>query len=104
MKRTLANILFLLGVLSPVVASAEIVEPGKDSGQNGLIYSPIGKRDPFKAPPTAVNGSRDIASLEPLEQFSIEQLQLRGILRGSGGARAMFEDPGGGTYILQQGD
>ncbi len=70
----------------------------------GTIYSPIGKRDPFKQPNQNALG-RGPASLNPLDQFSIEQLSLRGILRDSSGqARAMFEDPDGKTYILHEGD
>ncbi len=68
------------------------------------IYSPIGKRDPFK-PPVFDTLGRDTASLNPLEQYSIEQLNLRGILRDSTGkARAMFEDPLGNTHILVEGE
>lgn len=71
----------------------------------GTIYSPVGKRDPFKVPSLAVLQNRDLASLIPLEQYSVEQLELKGILKESGAkARAMFEDPAGETFILTEGD
>jgi Tfp pilus assembly protein PilP len=69
------------------------------------IYSPVGKRDPFKPPTPISNAARGLASIAPLEQLSIEQLTLRGILReGKAKARAMFEDASGNTYILKEGD
>lgn len=72
---------------------------------NVVIYSPIGKRDPFKPPGPQQTSPRELASSLPLEQFSIDQLALRGILRdGQGKARAMFEDPSGSTHILKEGD
>ena len=72
-------------------------------GEKSYVYSPVGKRDPFKAPSTGTN-EREVASLNPLEQFSIEQLQLRAILRSQGKGRAMFEDPEGNTHILNEGE
>jgi len=67
------------------------------------IYSPAGKRDPFRAP--AASTSRDIDSaLSPTERFSLEQYQLRAIIKGIGKNRAMFEDPEGKSFILFEGD
>ena len=74
------------------------------TSEKSFIYSPVGKRDPFKTP-VPNSGDRDLASLNPLEQFSIEQLQLRAILRtGEGRGRAMFEDPEGRTHIVSEGE
>jgi len=80
----------------PGLSSAE----GPPKQEVGLIYSPVGKRDPFRVPAAG----RELASINPLERFSIEQLQLRGILRGDGQARAMFEDPEGRTHIIREGE
>ena len=66
-----------------------------------LIYSPVGKRDPFKAPFTG-QSSRTLASINPLERFSVEQFQLRAILRGGNSPHAMFEDPEGKTHIVAE--
>lgn len=67
-----------------------------------VIYSPIGKRDPFKVPSTK-GLNRDVASTNRLERFSLEQLQLKAILKGLGKNRAMFEDPEGKVHILSEG-
>ncbi len=74
-----------------------------DSKERPLIYSPVGKRDPFRAPTPNVI-TRDPTALSPIEKYSMEQLQLRGVLRGGGKNRAMFEDPEGKTHILFEGE
>ena len=89
----------VVSLLLPTVAWAEKPK----STEPNVIYSPVGKRDPFK-PPSAIQLGRDVASLNPLERFSIEQLQLRAILRDNKKTRAMFEDPEGKTHILSEGE
>jgi len=70
---------------------------------SGAIYSPVGKRDPFK-PPAVTAVSREVTAVSPLERFPVEQLQLRAIMRGIGRPRAMFQDPEGKTFIVSEGD
>lgn len=76
------------------------LEPPKTG--NTFIYSPIGKRDPFKAP-QAKAIARDLAAVNPLERFTLEQFHLKAILKGLGKNKAMFEDPEGKTHILVEG-
>ncbi len=74
-----------------------------ENKEKTVIYSPIGKRDPFRAPlPNQI--TRDPSAVGPLEKFSMEQLQLKAILRGGGKNRVMFEDPEGKTHILFEGE
>lgn len=95
MRLFLAAIWLISIVGLPALAQGN---PGKDG-----IYSPFGKRDPFREP--VVNeAERTTASLGPLEKYSIQQFQLKAILRGFGRARALFEDPEGKTHILVEGD
>lgn len=95
--------MFLHSLTLAVVLTTVAIGSEKE-GEKSFIYSPVGKRDPFR-PPTTAPGERDLASVNPLEQFSIEQLQLRAILRTSDGrGRAMFEDPDGRTHILAEGE
>ena len=78
-------------------------ERKRGEAQRSVIYSPVGKRDPFR-PPTLKSVGRDVAALDPLEKYSLEQLQLRAVLRDSKRPQAMFQDPEGKTYILSEGD
>lgn len=67
------------------------------------IYSAAGKRDPFRPP--AILPSREVSvSVNPAERYSLEQFQLRAIIKGIGRSRAMFEDPDQKSYILFEGD
>ena len=90
-------VLLLLLVLT-VVARAEQLSP-----ERVTIYSPVGKRDPFKAP-TSRSTNRELGSVSPLERFPVERFELKAILRGLGPAHAMLADPEGGTHIVKQGD
>lgn len=76
---------------------------GESPENKATIYSPVGKRDPFR-PPNLNTFSRDVMGLSPLEKFPVEQMALKAILRGIGKPRAMFEDPDGKTHIVSEGD
>lgn len=94
------KVLFAITVLMlafPAVLRAEI---GRELSSS--IYSPVGKRDPFRPP--AEELGRDVSSVNPLEKYSIDKFQLKAILKGIGRARAMFEDPDGKSFILSEGD
>lgn len=71
-------------------------------GEKSSIYSPMGKRDPFRQPLT--DSSRETSTANPLEKWAVERLELKAILKGIGRPRAMFEDPDGKTFIVSEGD
>ena len=100
MRKILVRIamIFLGSGLAYAALGAE-TSPAKPSN----IYSPVGKRDPFRLP-TGNGQTRGMASISPLERFNIEQLNLKAILRTGGKSRAMFEDPDGKTHIVFEGD
>ena len=94
MKRSSFTATLLAGLATiPVLGGAE----------RSAIYSPVGKRDPFKSPAVSPS-NRGTANVSPIEKFNVEQLQLRAVMRGLGKARAMFEDPEGKTFIVKEGD
>ncbi len=98
----------LLGLLKKIIlvlcfCMAAFGYSGEASKEKVQIYSPIGKRDPFK-PPLANPNGRDSAVVNPLERFTVEQFQLRAVLKGMGKSRAMIEDPEGRSYIVGEGD
>ncbi len=65
-------------------------------------YSPIGKRDPFRAP--AASAARELASQEPIEQYTTDKFQLKAILRGGGAPQAMLQTPDSKIFIVTEGD
>jgi len=74
-----------------------------ENATQGVIYSPYGKRDPFKVP-ILRSTSKEDNDISPLEKYNLAQFQLRAILKGIGKSRALFEDPEGKTHILTEGD
>jgi hypothetical protein len=86
--------------LSATASTPSDQQGGGEAGK-GVIYSPVGKRDPFRA---TAEHARELASINPLEKYSIEQFQLRAILQGDGQNKAMFEDPDGNPHILGEGE
>lgn len=86
---------FFIGLLAGMIA----VSADKDEER---IYSPTGKRDPFRAQ-SLPGADREVASLSELEKYAVEQYQLRAILRTDRRATALFEDPNGKTHIVDEG-
>lgn len=84
-----------------ILASVALGAGPLDKTESG-IYNPTGKRDPFRSPSTQKN--RSPAAVSELERYSVDQYQLRAVLKGLGPARVLFEDPQGKTHILKEGD
>lgn len=61
-------------------------------------YNPAGKPDPFE--PFDISKVKPPTALTPLQQFSLDQLTVRGIVWGVANAKAIIEDPTGKTYIV----
>ena len=71
------------------------------------IYSPTGKRDPFK--PFIKIVEKEVKpeigkSLPPLRRYSLEQFRLVGIMSAGQQFKAMIVDPEKNTYVLGVGD
>ena len=90
-----------------IEAPAETVDAKEEKPVEvlGFVYTPIGKRDPFKSyfammlPDT---GTRQ-GPTGPLQKFEIGQLNLVAIVWGISNPRAMVETPDKKGYIIKQG-
>ncbi len=93
--------------VSPVkqapVAAAPVVQPNSSAmtGTTEYYYNPAGKPDPFE--PFDISKVKPTTALTPLQQFSLDQLTVRGIIWGLSNAKAIVEDPTGKTYIVGVG-
>jgi Tfp pilus assembly protein PilP len=66
------------------------------------IYSAFGKRDPFKIPKYS---PREPASESgEMFRYTLEQFQLKAILKGADRSQILVQDPKGKSYILNQGE
>ena len=94
----LFRVLLCMGLLFMPAAFAEKPPAG--------VYSPIGKRDPFRVPALDRTGGlgRSLASEESTQKFGIDRLLLRAVLRSGGKAQALFEDPAGNSYVVSEGE
>jgi|688.fasta_scaffold88357_2 Tfp pilus assembly protein PilP len=79
------------------VATSLLAEPKVEMS----IYSPNGKRDPFQGPSSA---ARDISSVgSPLEKYTLDQFELKAILKGPRSNQILVQDPTGASHILTEG-
>jgi Tfp pilus assembly protein PilP len=83
------------------VGSAEQGDASRPQG--AALYTPMGKRDPFLVPDSMFSDKRNFGQ-NPLLKYQLDRYKLRGILKGLGKSRAMFEDPVGISHIVTEGD
>ena len=93
-----------LGVAKTDEGAVEAAGPGLEARQQGYLYDPIGKRDPFRSFILDRLKEIDSASRGPLEQFDLSQLSVNGIVWDALRQRALILDPSGQGYIIQEGD
>jgi type IV pilus assembly protein PilP len=79
----------------------------KSSSNDDYVYDPTGRRDPFKPYrvliPSLEKGNKpttDLDSLEPLQRWDVDRLQVVGILWDVNKPRAMLKDPDGFVYTV----
>lgn len=70
------------------------------------VYSPVGKRDPFKShldDPATQTTTDPARKLQSTEEFELNQYRLTGLVTGTSQPRAMVEDPRGRGHTLRIG-
>jgi type IV pilus assembly protein PilP len=89
----------------PVAAKPATPEPGAaDAAKDTFMYSPIGKRDPFRSPlDDLIIKTNDTVHTCPLCRWEVDQLKLVAVITGTGSPVAMVEDPNGLGHFLRQG-
>ena|ERR1700756_1660635 len=97
--------LWVVGAQAQESQKTDIPKPS--APQEEPIYSPIGKRDPFK--PFIKIVEKEVKpevskSLPPLRRYSLEQFRLVGIMSVGQQLKAMIVDPEKNTYVLGVGD
>ena len=111
--------LFLILIVSVVAVSAEeklstadpqLSQDDTTSDDVNFIYSPKGRRDPFKPlvqkkVAVARKGvSRPVEIKGPLEQFELSQYRLVAMMVVKGNPRAMVKGPDGKGYTVKLGE
>ena len=73
------------------------------AAQEGYVYNPIGKRDPFRSFLSFGTRSEDTTPRTPLQKYEIDQYELVGIIWGVDRPRALVEDPEGIGHVMEIG-
>jgi len=91
-------------------ASGQTGQGAPGGGQSTVaptyVYSPVGKRDPFRSYLDEIREGAEAASqhkLEDTEKYELDQYRLTGLVTGTSQPRAMVEDPDGRGHVLQIG-
>ncbi len=95
-----------------VVADGEVdveaeIDEEEEERPPEYVYSPIGKRDPFRSPfldLVAMEEARDRAErLTPLQKWDLDQLTVRAIISATADPMAMVLDPEGHGHVVRRG-
>jgi type IV pilus assembly protein PilP len=73
------------------------------AAQEGYVYNPIGKRDPFRSFLSFGTRTEETAPRTPLQKYEIDQYLLVGIIWGVDRPRALVEDPEGIGHVMEIG-
>ena len=74
------------------------------AAQEGYVYNPIGKRDPFRSFLAAgERGVEDETPRTPLQRYEIDEYRLVGIIWGIDRPRALVEDPDSVGHVMEIG-
>ena len=66
------------------------------------FYDPRNKRDPFRSI-RYINANKEEKDFGPLGDFELSQLEISAVIWDAGNPRALILDPGGRSYIVQEG-
>jgi len=74
------------------------------AAQEGYVYNPIGKRDPYRSFLAAgERGVEDETPRTPLQRYEIDEYRLVGIIWGIDRPRALVEDPDDVGHVMEIG-
>lgn len=88
-------------VSQPQIVANTVTQSTLTTTTSAYYYNPAGKPDPFE--PFDISKIKPNTALTPLQQFSLDQLSLKGIIWGVANAKAIIADPTGKTYIVGTG-
>ncbi len=71
--------------------------------QEGYVYNPIGKRDPFRSFLSAGPKEDDDTPRTPLQRYDLDQYQLVGVIWGIDRPRALVQDPENLGHVVEIG-
>lgn len=86
----------------PVQPENPLLVPAGTDTKEAYSYRTRGRRDPFKSLLYGIKEKKS-AGLTPLQQRSLSELRVIGIVRGPQGYIAMIETPDGKGFVIKEG-
>lgn len=87
----------------PAPAEADDAPLPEEAPASLYVYSPVGKRDPFRDPSTN-HAAPPAAKAGPLQQYDLDQLKLSFTETATSSPMAFIVDPTGAGHVVQIGD
>lgn len=84
----------------PADAADDTADAPEPAPVDVFAYSPVGRRDPFR---NVLSAEAPPRGEDPLQAWSIDQLQLVAVVTGGPSPYAMVEDPEGFGHIVRRG-
>jgi len=70
----------------------------------GYTYNPEGRRDPFVSLVGRGADPKDVKSVGGVPGLLVNEITVKGVIRGTSGYLAMIQSPDNKTYIIRSGD
>ena len=82
----------------PAAAAEEAPPPA------GYTYNPEGRRDPFVSLVGRGGEAKDVKGAGGVPGLLVNEITVKGVIRGTSGYLAMIQSPDNKTYIIRSGD
>jgi len=92
---------------APPAAAAAKAKPGLPAEQEppaGYSYNPEGRRDPFVSLVGRGADPKDAKTSNGIPGLLVNEITVKGVIRGTSGYLAMIQAPDNKTYIIRSGD
>ena len=89
---------------APAAAKAKPALPAEQEPPSGYSYNPEGRRDPFVSLVGRGTDPKDAKNSNGIPGLLVNEITVKGVIRGTSGYLAMIQAPDNKTYIIRSGD
>ncbi|MEO7274124.1 MAG: hypothetical protein ABIX28_20805 [Vicinamibacterales bacterium] len=89
---------------APAPAKATPARAAEQAPPSGYSYNPEGRRDPFVSLVGRGTDPKDLKSMSGIPGLLVNDITVKGVIRGTSGYLAMIQAPDNKTYIIRSGD
>ena len=89
---------------APAATQAKPGLPAEQEPPSGYSYNPEGRRDPFVSLVGRGADPKDPKGANGIPGLMVNEITVKGVIRGTAGYLAMIQAPDNKTYIIRSGD